>query len=53
MSYVRARRLTDKVTVWRKSGYDPDDPYAADTTRVGVFACNWIEGIRIVTGKHD
>lgn len=44
MSYVRARRLTDKVTVWRKGGYDASDPYAATITRVGVFACNWIEG---------
>lgn len=44
MSYVRARRLTDKVTVWRKSGYNPDDPYSANISRVGVFACNWIEG---------
>jgi hypothetical protein len=44
MSFVRARRLTDKVTVWRKSGYNPNDPYNANTTRVGVFACNWIEG---------
>jgi len=44
MSFVRARRLTDKVTVWRKGGYDPNDPYSATTTRVGVFACNWIEG---------
>ena len=44
MSFVRARRLTDKVTVWRKAGYDANDPYSATTTRVGVFACNWIEG---------
>jgi hypothetical protein len=44
MSFVRARRLTDKVTVWRKAGYNPNDPYSATTTRVGVFACNWIEG---------
>jgi len=44
MSFVRARRLTDKVTVWRKGGYDPNDPYGATTTQVGVFACNWIEG---------
>lgn len=46
MSYVRARRLTDKVTVWRKSGYDPDNPYSATTTRVDVYPCNWIEGGR-------
>lgn len=44
MSFVRARRLTDKVTVWRKGGYNPNDPYSASTTRVGVFPCNWIEG---------
>jgi hypothetical protein len=44
MSYVRARRLTDKVTVWRKSGYNPDDPYNANTARVAVYPCNWIEG---------
>lgn len=46
MSYVRARRLKNKVTVWRKSGYDPDNPYSATTTRVAVYPCNWIEGGR-------
>jgi len=44
MSRVRARRLTDKVTVWRKGGYDPDAPYTQSYTRVGVYPVNWIEG---------
>lgn len=44
MSFVRARRLTDTVTVWRKSTYDPANPYASGVTRIGALACNWIEG---------
>lgn len=44
MSFVRARRLTDKVTVWRKGGYDPDNPYSDSYSRVGVFACNYTNG---------
>lgn len=44
MSIVRRRRLTDKVTVWRSGGYNASDPYAQTYTRVGSFACNWIEG---------
>ena len=44
MSYVRARRLTDTVTVWRASDYDANDPYSATITQVAVYPCNWIEG---------
>ena len=47
MSRVRARRVTDKVTVWAKGGYDANNPYGQTFTRSGVYPCNWIEGGRM------
>ena len=44
MSLVRQRRLTDKVTIWSKSGYDPDSPYSEAWGSPVISACNWIEG---------
>ncbi len=47
MSRVRQRRLDDFVTVWSKTGYDPNDPYADRFVLVDTYPCNWIEGGRM------
>ena len=44
MSLVRQRRMTSKVTLWTKAGYDPDAAYGTDWELPVTYQCNFIDG---------
>lgn len=45
---LATRHMTDKVTYWTKSGYDPDDVYASEAFAAPVtIQCEYMTGGRM------